>query len=62
MTCKQCSTASYNTKCIICMARFILAMRLELRAREIEMLSSRFDIDELKAEIFRQHKKGVSDG
>jgi len=37
------------------MARFILAMRLELRAREIEMLSSRFNIDELKAEVIKQH-------
>ena len=52
--CKDCNTASYNCHCIVCTARLILSLPLSIRKHSIEM-QDRFDIDELKAEVTKQH-------
>lgn len=54
MNCKYCETPTFNCKCIKCTARLILTLPLKLRAYSIE--NSRFDVDDLKAEVIRQHE------
>lgn len=53
MKCKDCNTATYNCKCIECMARLILILPLKLRAHSIE--GSNLNVDALKAEVIKQH-------
>lgn len=57
MTCKDCQsdTATYNSKCIGCQARFILRMDKPLRLAEIER--SGFDVEKLKEEVIRRSRK-----